>query len=83
MGSRDFIALKRQEPFRPFRVTLTDGHVYDVVHSEFVKVGADEMLIGLPRQGRVRPIAQHIVWINYPDIKQVDMLDADKALQTK
>ena len=83
MGPRDIKALKRQEPFRPFRITLKDGQAYDVVHSEFVKVGVDQLLIGLPRKGRDRPIASRIVWINYPDIKQVDLLDADKALQTK
>jgi hypothetical protein len=82
MAPRDFVALKHQEPFRPFRVTLVDGQAYDVVHQQLMMVGVNDLMIGLPRPGSNTPPFERLVWVSYPEIKQVDMLDADRTLQT-
>jgi hypothetical protein len=83
MVPNDFVALKHQEPFRPFRVILVDGQAYDVVHHQLMMVGVNDLMIGLPRSGSDKPYFERLVWVAYPQIKQVDMLDADKALQTR
>ena len=80
MIPKDFVALKHQEPFRPFRVTVVDGHTYDVVHHQLMMVGVNELLIGLPHSGSNKPCFERLAWVNYPEIKQVDMLPADKAM---
>jgi len=79
----DFVALRRREPFLPFRVTLTDGRRYDVIHPQLMMAGGRDLFVGIPRNGSDQPIFEHQVWIPYSDIKQVDMLDADKLLKTR
>jgi hypothetical protein len=40
-------ALGRQ-PFRPFRIVLTDGGSFEVRHPELCMIGLGSMIIGLP-----------------------------------
>jgi hypothetical protein len=80
MVPKDFVTLQRQEPFRPFRVTLTDGQTYDVIHPQLMMVGTD-LMIGFPRKGYDQPIFERHVWLPYADIKQVDMLEPERMLK--
>ncbi len=36
-----------QQPFRPFRIHLSDGRVFDVRHREMVWVGHEIAMVGL------------------------------------
>ena len=83
MDSQDFVSLKRQEPFRPFRVKTADGQAHDVVHPDLLMLCRKHMVIGFPRQGSSEPFFETFARVEYADIKQVDKLDPDKALQTK
>ena len=83
MDSQDFVNLRRQDPFLPFRVKTKDGQAYDAVHPELLMVCRRHILIGFPRKGSDKPFFETFERVNYSDIAQIDMLDADKALQTK
>ena len=83
MNSREFNILRHREPFQPFRVITVDGRAVDVVHPQLVMVLKDYVCIGIPREGYNEPIFEHLENVNYSDITKVEMLDADKALQTK
>ena len=83
MDAKEFNNLRHREPFQPFRVTTKDGRAIDVVHPQLVLTLDKHVWIGIPRKGSNKPIYEHLENVNYSDIKQVDMLDADKALQTK
>ena len=37
----------RRQPFQPFRMYLTDGSVYDVMHPELVLLGRRSLVLGL------------------------------------
>src|SRR5205085_816816 len=75
MLSKEFTALRRQEPFRPFRVTLTDGRIYDVVHPQLMMVGVDEITIGFPRKGSDQPFFETFTTVALADIRKVDLLE--------
>jgi hypothetical protein len=80
MVPEDFVALKHREPFLPFRVTMKDGRANDVVHPRLMMVGSD-LMIGFPRKGFDQPIFERHVWVPYPDIKQVEMLEPERMLK--
>jgi hypothetical protein len=40
--------LVRAQPFRPFRVTLTNGRVHEIRHPEFFMIVPGTVLIGHP-----------------------------------
>ena len=60
MRPDDIRAFLQQKPFRPFRVTLTDGRSYEVRHPELSMVGRSTAAIGLP--GPAIPIRFTIAW---------------------
>jgi hypothetical protein len=47
MRPEDLLALLRTRPFEPFRIHMTDGRYYDVVHPEAVFVLRNRAIIGL------------------------------------
>ena len=47
MRPQDFRDHLRKQPFEPFRLTLTDGRTYDVLHPELAMVGHSTVAVGL------------------------------------
>jgi len=47
MRPEDLLALLRTRPFVPFRIHMTDGRFYDIVHPEAVFVLRSRAIIGL------------------------------------
>jgi hypothetical protein len=82
MGMRpeQLTALRRQQPFRPFRIKIADGWQLDVVHPEMILVGLDDVTIGFPRKNSDKPyLAEHMTNIDLSDILGVDFLEAEKV----
>jgi hypothetical protein len=79
MDSHDFTKLKRQEPFRPFRVKTADRRNVDVLFPELLKVRDTYVWIGIPRKGSNKPIFEHFEWVNYEEITGYEVLEANKA----
>jgi hypothetical protein len=48
MTRKDLLQRVRQKPFVPFRMVLTEGTAYEVRHPDFVMVGRDSLVVGLP-----------------------------------
>lgn len=42
----------RAQPFRPFRLRLTDGTVYDIHHPDMVAAGRNEAVVIAPSSAR-------------------------------
>ena len=51
MNPKEIVRLKKQEPFQPFRIHLSDGRFYDVHHWELIIVGPEVVHIGIPVPG--------------------------------
>ena len=66
---REFV---RRQPFEPFRITLTDGRTYDVVHPDLAIVGRGNIAVGLLRPGDADPIYDRLVTMSLLHIMQVE-----------
>ena len=76
MRPEDLRKFLRREPFRPFRLTLTDGRTYDVMHPELAMVGRSSVEVGLARPEDSENIAERIVSISLVDIMQIELLES-------
>jgi len=50
MPPRDIQNKLRARPFRPFRIYLSDGAAYDVMHPELLLLGRRSLVLGISRQ---------------------------------
>lgn len=55
MRPNDIFKHTKKQPFRPFRVFLSDGAAYDVRHPEMILVTQREIAIGIERNGGELP----------------------------
>jgi hypothetical protein len=66
---REFVV---RQPFRPFRITLTDGRSYDVRHPELAMVGRSTMVIGIPAPDDPTPVYDRFVTVSLMHIMQLE-----------
>ena len=62
----------RKQPFQAFRLTLTDGRTYQVLHPELAMVGHSTVAIGLARPDAAEPVDDRLVTISLPHIMQIE-----------
>ncbi len=55
MGPEEMYVLLRAQPFRPFRIHLSNGRTFDVRHPELAMVGVATVLIGRPAANHELP----------------------------
>jgi hypothetical protein len=75
MFAKDIYELVYRQPFRPFRITLTDGRTYDVRHPELAMVGRSTVAIGLPANGDEELIYDRLVTVDLLHIMQTEHVD--------
>ncbi len=51
MRPDDLLELLRARPFRPFRVYVSDGTVYEIHHPEWIIVERSKALVAIPLEG--------------------------------
>jgi hypothetical protein len=67
------------KPFRPFRVRVADGRVYEVRYPELNVIGKDYFAIGIPVADDPDPVADHVDVVPLDMIQQVEHL-GDEAV---
>ena len=72
MRPQDFREHLRTQPFRSFRVTLTDGRTYEVLHPELAMVGHSTVAIGLARPNAAEPVFDRLVTVSLLHIMQIE-----------
>lgn len=75
MRPEDVGQLLRQGPFRPFRVTLTDGRTHNIRRPEPVALGRCSLVIGFPREEDAEPLCDGYVVVSLLDIMQAQPVD--------
>ena len=75
MRTSDVLDFVQRRPFQPFRVTLTDGRTYDVLHPELAMVGRSSVVIGLPARDESDPVYDRTVTVSLLHVMQVQTLD--------
>jgi len=74
MRPEDVREFLRRRPFRPFRLTLTDGRTHGVMHPELAMVGRSWVAVGLARPEDPENIAERLFSVSLLDIMQIDPL---------
>jgi hypothetical protein len=72
MRPEDLREFLRRQPFQPFRLTLTDGRSYDVMHPELAFVGRSYVTVGLARPGDPDNIADRAVTVSLLHIMEIE-----------
>jgi hypothetical protein len=47
MTQEELNEVARQQPFRPFRIVLTTGEMYDIRHPDLIMIGRRSIAIGI------------------------------------
>jgi hypothetical protein len=76
----DLRKLLRQRPFQPFRVRLSDGRTFDILHPEMNLVSQGYFDIGVPEKDVPDPFADHFVFVPLKMVAQVEPLPAPKSV---
>lgn len=76
MRPEDVREFLRRQPFRPFRLTLTDGRTYDIMHPDLAMVGRSWVQVGLARPGDPENIAERLIFVSLLDIMQIEPLES-------
>ena len=74
MRAQDVSEFVRKRPFEPFRIMLTNGITYDVVHPDLVMVGHWAITIGLPRPNGPQTIYDRVVTVSLLHVMQIEPL---------
>jgi len=72
MRPQDVREFLDQKPFCPFRVTLTDGRIYEIRHPELVMVGRSTVVIGIPAANDPTPVYDRLVTVSLIHIMQLE-----------
>jgi hypothetical protein len=82
MRPNDVRVFLQDQPFQPFRITLTDGRTYEIRHPEFVMVGRSSLVIGFPAPGEAdeaEPIYDRFVTVSLLHVMQMEPLQTSGA----
>lgn len=72
MRPEDVREMLGHRPFRPFRMTLTDGRSYEVRHPELAVVGRSTVFVGFPALDDSEPIYDRYAIISLLHIMQLE-----------
>ena len=75
MESLEFRNHLRKQPFEPFRVTLTNGRGYDVLHPELALAGHHSAALGMPRLNWSEPpLFDRVIIIQLEEIRRIEAI---------
>jgi hypothetical protein len=69
----------REQPFQPFRLTLTDGLTYEVLHPELAMVGRSTVAIGMARPDAPEPVNDRLVTVSLSHDMQIQPIVSASA----
>ena len=76
---QDIIATLKEQPFRPFRMHVSDGAHYDINHPEFVMVTTNKVLVFVPFPNQAFPAFQKFDSIAMLHITRLEPLETKVA----
>jgi hypothetical protein len=74
MRQEDVLKILREQPFRPFRVYLTNGETHEVRHPELVWVTRTTMMLALPTSNLPAPAIEDYLTIALLHVVKMDYL---------
>ena len=80
MRAEEVAQYLHREPFQPFRVRLTDGRSFDIVHPNLGLLGASVLIIGIPAPDDPKPIyGDRTEWVRLHLIDGIEPLPTPAA----
>lgn len=79
MNAQDIARYLQARPFRPFRVSLTDGRSYLISHPEMMMLERTSAEIGIPSRELSHPIFDHIVTVSLLHVMEIERLPQKDA----
>ena len=77
MNAEQILAHLRKQPFRPFRIFMSDGSSFEVRHPELAIVERREVAIAMP-QVRDKPV-ERLAYCDPLHITRIEPIDASVA----
>jgi hypothetical protein len=77
MTADTFREILRRAPFEPFRVVMSSGESYNVMHPEMALVSARALVLAIPEPGH--PEGERLVFCSYLHIAHVETLKPSRA----
>ena len=74
MQTEDVLEFVRRRPFKPFRITLTDGRTYEIHHPELAMVGVSAVVIGVPAPTYTDPVYQRAITVDLGHVTEAEEL---------
>lgn len=65
MRRRDIEDLLHRRPLKPFQLTVTSGHTFEVRHPEMAIVGKTVVAVGMPPADDDIPAIEDLIWLDY------------------
>ncbi|MGD0519133.1 MAG: hypothetical protein ABSA26_16480 [Thermoguttaceae bacterium] len=79
MRPDDVLQLLRARPFKPFRISLSDGQQYEIRHPEIAIVSRSTVLVGIPGpRGPDGPV-EKVVTCALVHITRMEVLNGDST----
>jgi hypothetical protein len=75
MQTSDILAFVQRRPFRPFRITLTDGRTYEIHHPELAMVGRSTVALGLRTGNQPELVYDRLVTVDLLHIMEAEPLE--------
>ncbi|HYE19420.1 MAG TPA: hypothetical protein VEA69_13300 [Tepidisphaeraceae bacterium] len=77
MTSDTFKAILKRQPFEPFRVVMSSGESYDVMHPEMAMATAKTLIIAIPDASHSD--GERLVFCSYLHLAHVETLKPSRA----
>jgi hypothetical protein len=74
VGGIEVIRLLRDQPFKPFRLRISNGGTYDVRHPDMAIVTPTAVYVGIPPKDPNVPFAKDIVTVSLDHVVEMEYL---------
>jgi hypothetical protein len=82
MLNDEFTSFVRRTPFQPYRIVMSNGQWYDILHTDFALVGLDSVVVGFsPSQEETKYDSS--VLVSFDHVMRIEFIDPDEVAAIK
>jgi hypothetical protein len=79
MRQRELLQVLQTRPFRPFRIHVTDGAVYDIHHPDLVMTARAYAIVGSPATGGAPPAIERHDIVDLLHITRLEPIESSAS----
>jgi hypothetical protein len=78
----EFTSFVRRTPFQPYRIVMSNGERYDILHTDFALVGIDSIVVGFqPNPDEMK--YDRSVLVSFNHVVRIEFIDPDEVAAIK